>query len=218
MNSFLDKMRSGAGKAAFEADKLRRVAGLQSDLRRLRGEMEEAIAVVGRVAFDLHQHAQIAPPQLRAVCDQAATVLAEIGAREAELELVRNEQYVESFAAAYEPAALLCPAGHGPLVDGARFCSHCGQAGVAPLPPATASCATCGKPLEAEAQFCVNCGRPRDAQTTVELPHEPAAGRPATVRLDSPAAVRACPACGTAVPDPDTSFCATCGYPFKRAS
>jgi len=204
MNSFLDKMRSGAGKAAFEADKLRRVAGLQSDLRRLRSEMEEAMGSVGRVAFDLHQSGQVGPPQLRAVCEQAATVLAEIEAREAELDRVRNEQFVESYATADEPAPLLCPAGHGPLATGARFCPQCGQAGVAPMPPETEVCATCGSPLEVEARFCITCGRPRDRQTTAELPRPPA--------------TRACPACGAAVPTPDTPFCATCGYPFKRAS
>ena len=65
MNSFFDKMRSGAGKAAFEADKLRRVTSAQAELRGLRDELQKAVAIVGRVAFDLHQRGQVGPPELR---------------------------------------------------------------------------------------------------------------------------------------------------------
>ena len=71
MSSFFDKVRSGAGKAAFEADKLRRVTAAQSDLRGLREEMNRAVNLIGRVAFDLHQRGQDSPPELRAACDAA---------------------------------------------------------------------------------------------------------------------------------------------------
>ena len=136
MNNFFDKMRSGAGKAAFEADKLRRVTTAQAELRGLRDELQKGIALVGRVAFDLHQRGQIGPPELRAVCEQAAAALALINAKEEDIERIRAEQFVEPSFANYEPAgALLCPAGHGPLPGGARYCQHCGQPGISPAAP-----------------------------------------------------------------------------------
>lgn len=200
MNTFFDKMRSGAGKAAFEADKLRRVTSAQSDLRGLRDEMNKVIVLVGRAAFDLHQRGQVGPPELRAACDAAAAVLAQINAKEAEIETIRNEQFVEPGLPAYNPSALLCPAGHGPLPAGARFCQHCGQPGVAPAPPPAAAgrpCPACGAPLEPDARFCFNCGQPIGVAATPPAPPPPPPDPPRPTDPNQPPTVRL----GAAGPD-----------------
>lgn len=221
MNNFFDKMRSGAGKAAFEADKLRRVTAAQAELRGLRDELQKGIALVGRVAFDLHQRGQVGPPELRAVCEQAAAALALVNGKEADIERIRAEQFVEPSFANYEPSgALLCPAGHGPLPGGARYCQHCGQPGIPPAAPPVLACPACNAPLEAGARFCANCGQPLAAPpATPPRPTDP--NQPPTVRLGgnaSAAAVATCPSCGAPTPDPDAPFCLTCGYPLQRAA
>lgn len=230
MSSFFDKMRSGAGKAAFEADKLRRTTAAQSELRRLRDEMNRAVNLVGRVAFDLHQRGQTSPPELRAACDAAAAVLAQVSAQEAEIERIRNEQYVEPASAAYDPSPLVCPAGHGPLTPGTRFCQHCGQPGVPPAAAPTIPCPTCGTPLQPDARFCFNCGQPMTslpapppapsapaptAPSTPPTPTDPT--QPETVRLGGTKLAKlTCPSCGEPVLNDEESYCATCGYPLKR--
>ena len=224
MNSFFDKMRSGAGKAAFEADKLRRVTSAQAELRGLRDELQKAVAIVGRVAFDLHQRGQVGPPELRAVCEQAAAALALINAKEEDIERIRAEQFVEPSFAAYQPGGgLICPAGHGPLPGVARYCQHCGQPGISPAAPPAFACPTCNAPLEADARFCANCGQPLAApEPPAPEPLRPTdPNQPATVRLGdkgpaSTAPVTACPSCGTPLPSADAPFCVTCGYPLKR--
>ena len=227
MNNFFDKMRSGAGKAAFEADKLRRVTTAQAELRGLRDELQKGIALVGRVAFDLHQRGQIDPPELRAVCEQAAAALALVNGKESDIERIRAEQFVEPSFAAYEPAgALLCPAGHGPLPGGARYCQHCGQPGISPAAPPAFACPTCNAPLEADARFCANCGQPLAASPAPPAPPAPAPrltdpNQPPTVRLGGnpgAAAVAPCPSCGAIPPTPDAPFCLTCGYPLPGAA
>lgn len=230
MNNFFDKMRSGAGKAAFEADKLRRVTTAQAELRGLRDELQKSIALVGRVAFDLHQRGQVGPPELRTVCEQAAAALALVNGKESDIERIRAEQFVEPSFANYEPAgALLCPAGHGPLPGGARYCQHCGQPGISPAAPPAFACPTCNAPLEADARFCANCGQPLAASPTPPAPPASPAppprltdpNQPPTVRLGgnpSAAAVATCPSCGAPTPDPDAPFCLTCGYPLQRAA
>ncbi len=226
MSSFFDKMRSGAGKAAFEADRLRRVTAAQSELRRLRDEMNRAVNLVGRVAFDLHQRGQAGPPELSAACDTAAAVLAQVSAQEAEIERIRNEQYVEPATAAYDPSPLVCPAGHGPLTPGARFCQQCGQPGVPPAAAPAIPCPTCGTPLQTDARFCFNCGQPMTPLPPPKLappaPAPPAPTdptQPETVRLDSTKPTKlACPSCGEPVLSDTEAYCATCGYPLKRAT
>lgn len=219
MNTFFDKMRSGAGKAAFEADRLRRITGVQSELRGLREEMNRALELVGRVAFDLHQRGQTGPPELRAACDAAVAVLAQISGKETELEAIRNEQYEEAAALYYTPAALLCPAGHGPLPGGARFCQHCGAPGVAGAAAASqAACPTCGTVVEPGARFCATCGQPIGAPPAPrpDPPRSLDPNQPQTVPINSPS--RTCPSCGTPVTSPGALSCAACGYPFQRAT
>lgn len=222
MNTLFDKMRSGAGKAAFEADKLRRVTLIQSELRGLRDGFNKALGQAGTVALTVYQRGEINQPELRAACEQAAAVLAQVNAKEAEIERIRSEQYVEP-AITYPPGTLLCPAGHGPLPVGTRFCEHCGQPGVAPAPvaaaPAAALCPDCGQPLPPGARFCNNCGHPVGAAPAP--PQPPAAipnpNLPETVRLSGPTAAVLCPSCGAARADSEAAVCATCGFTFAPA-
>ena len=217
MNNLFDRMRSGAEKAAFEADKLRRLSAAQSDLRGLRDEMNKAVNQIGRIAFDLHQRGQGGPPELSAACEAATAVLAQISTQEAEIERIRNEQFLEHGADAKDPSPLVCPVGHGPLAAGARYCQQCGQPGVPVAPVALIPCPTCGAALQPDARFYYNCGQPMPAADAA--PQPPAApARSETVRLDSTKPVAACPSCGTPVLDASESFCSTCGYPFKRAT
>jgi len=231
MNSFFDKMRSGAGKAAFEADKLRRVTLIQSELRGLRDEFQKLCAQAGQIAFSLHQRGQIGQPELRAVCEQLAALHRQIGDQEAEADRVRNEQYVDASAAPAGPT-LLCPQGHGPIPPGARFCQLCGQPGVSAGGWASAPaaiCATCGDALTPDSAFCANCGAPvGGARPAGPPPLPPPAAAPprpptpdpsATVRLGGPGGAGApalCPSCAAPLTDPGAAACATCGYPLRR--
>ena len=187
--------------------------------------MNRAVNLVGRVAFDLHQRGQTGPPELRAACDAAAAVLAQVSAQEAEIERIRNEQYVEPATAAYDPSPLVCPAGHGPLTPGTRFCHHCGQPGVPRAAVPTIPCPTCGTPLQPDARFCFNCGQPMTSSPPPPAPAPTAPSpppaptdptQPETVRLGS--AKPTCPSCGEPVLNDAESYCATCGYPLKGAT
>lgn len=216
MNNFFDRMRSGAGKAAFEADKLRRVTLIQNELRGLRDDYQKAIAQAGQVAFSLYQRGQITQPELRVTCDAAAAVLARISAQEADIERIRGEQFVESAPGdAYDPAGLICPVGHGPLPVGARFCATCGQPGLAPAAPPARRCPTCGDGLAADARFCANCGQ------AIALPDSraPAPPLPDTMQLGPAASAppaATCPSCRAPLSHPDAPFCDACGQTFGR--
>lgn len=74
MNSFLDRIRSGAGKAAFEADKLRRMNAIQSGIKGLKDEVRRALNRVGDVAYDLYRDEQIDQPALEEACRQVQTL------------------------------------------------------------------------------------------------------------------------------------------------
>jgi len=227
MNSFFDRMRSGAGKAAFEADKLRRIALLQNELRGLRDDFHKALGQTGQMAFDLYQRGQVTQPELRAACDVAAAVMAAINAREADVERTRNEQFIDPQLAA--APLLACPMGHGPLPLGARFCQLCGQPGIdaPPSPPPPAFCCpTCGEDVAADTLFCANCGQqfgppaappaPPAALGSASPPAIPATLRLGAVQPPAPETAAHCPSCGAKPDRAEAVFCNVCGYRLQH--
>lgn len=191
MSSLVDRFKSGAGKAAFEADKLRRVQVAQSAIRPLRSEADRLYMEMGKLAYLLYTQGGITQPELHTAGERLATVQAQITGAEAEIERIRAEEYVEPVSSTTAGTGLICPNGHGTLAGGAVFCQICGAAGARPAAPpqplATMPCRQCGDALRLDARFCPSCGTP----------------------------VERCANCGEALPA-DALFCAECGTPTSQ--
>ena len=219
-------IRSGAGKAAFEADKLRRLNAIQSIIRSLEEEIRESTYRVGQVALELHQAGLLTQSELLQVCDHLVMLYSQKVAREQEIRAVRVEEYVEPQRETRY--SRLCPNGHGELPSTAMFCPVCGSRAVdAPTPaPSSRFCPSCGMSLTADTRFCPTCGAGvPQAQPTRPAPPPPAAVRepvkagpivfsslPSEKPQTLPPAVgaRHCPACGTALVA-EAIFCPGCG-------
>lgn len=188
MSSLTDRFRSGAGKAAFEADKLRRLTLAQNAIRPLRGDADRAYFELGKLAYLLHTRGAITQAELLTACRGMDDIQAKIAAAEAEVESIRAEEYVEPLSSGLSKGELICPNGHGALSGDASFCQKCGAAGVKPTVRATVACTNCGTGLEVDALFCAACGTP----------------------------VRRCASCSAPLL-PDAAFCAECGTPAISA-
>jgi membrane protease subunit (stomatin/prohibitin family) len=201
MSSFFDRIRSGAeqaaGKAAFEADKLRRVTALQGKLRALKNDFEKSIVETGQTAFALYQKEQIAGPEtLRQACTQLAAIQAQIVAYEQEVEAIRAETFEEPQAKAQY--GRVCPNGHGAILAQDNFCQVCGARAVEMLPPQGSTlCPNCGATLSSKARFCAECGQ--------------------EVKQGSTPSGEICANCG-ALRLPDSVFCTECGHRSVIAS
>lgn len=201
MSSILDQIRSGAGKAAFEAEKLRKVTAIRSEIRSLKNDVEEALLRAGQVAFQLHQSNAVTQPQLQEACARVDALQAQIAAREREIERVQSETYQEPKAG--PQYGHLCPNGHGELPAGARFCPECGAEGIYVSPPVGTSCSECGAAIPPEAQFCPSCGTPVPGPAT-DSPVSPAGTTCPTCGTPLVSGARFCPECGTPVPTSTT--------------
>lgn len=199
MDNFMNKFRSGAEKAAFEADKLRRVTAVQGTVRSLKSDFEKEFYQVGRVAFMLHQKQQIGQPELQEACDRLMAIQSQIQAREREIEQIRAEAYETSASIGQTRYGHLCPNGHGPIPPQDSFCQKCGARAIEVPPPKGRQCPHCGAALAAEARFCASCG-----QAVAPVPFSP------------PLIENQCPACGTALL-PGALFCAECGHHLKAS-
>jgi predicted amidophosphoribosyltransferase len=198
MEGFFKKVKRGAEQAALEADKLRRTTALKGEIGGLQGKIKQHTRDMGTKALELFDAGQLTQPDLLAICEQIATLRAQIAEREKEIEAIQREMLPE------EPEAALyghiCPQCRIRLPDEARFCPRCGgpAADVPPptLPEAPAGlvCSHCGGPLTAGAIFCPHCG------TKAEAP--------------APAPARACASCGAALVE-GAAFCPECGTPVE---
>ena len=167
MADLFGRIRSGAEKAAFEAEKLRRVQGVQGEIRSLKQEAEQQIYRVGRTAFSLYGGQQIDNPRLQQVCKRLADLQDNIAAKEKTVEDIKAEIFRASVAA--EEFGHICPNGHGALPLQDKFCQVCGATAIdVAAPAAAASCASCGSELSANARFCYQCGHEVAGETAVE--------------------------------------------------
>lgn len=191
MSSLVNRFKAGAGKAAFEADRLRRLQAAQSAVKPLRADAERLFTEMGKLAYLAYNQGALDRPELLTAGDRLAKIHSQIQEAEAEIERIRAEEYVEPLSAAAQ-SGLICPNGHGSLAGGASFCQVCGMAGVQPAPPPTTAantfpCRNCKTPLDAAARFCAVCGTP----------------------------VERCSSCNSILPT-DAVFCTECGTPVGK--
>jgi hypothetical protein len=223
MSSVFDRIRSGAGKAALEADKLRRITSIQSTIKSLKDEINQGFYRVGYVAFDLYRAERVTQPELQEACEHIITLQAQIAARERESETIRGEEYAEKTSGIQY--GNLCPNGHGELADGTRFCPTCGAKAIyTPPPTAGARCTACGAAMAPAAHFCPECGQPiaepsfasvqptPSPESAPSLPVQPLeADAPESVPVSPVAVPNKCPQCAASL-IPGAAFCPDCGY------
>ena len=161
MPGFFDKIKSGADKAAFEADRLRRVTVAQSALNKLKGELTTQTGAIGARAVELYDSGALAVPELQELCQQLDGLRQQVAAQEQEIERIREEKAPEAAAAAPTPTAApagrTCPNCHAEVAAGVKFCPNCGsKVDVAPAP---VTCPNCGATVPAGSRFCPECGK-----------------------------------------------------------
>jgi len=152
MPSFLDKLKSGADKAAFEADRLVRVNQAQAAVRSAQRDLEAETGALGREVLALHDAGTLTQPELLATCNKIDGLRQQVAALEAEVERVRQEKAPDPSAADVEPAADVPRPVPPPPISRT----------VAGAPSAPVSqggtCPNCGSPLRAGVRFCPECG------------------------------------------------------------
>lgn len=211
MSSIINRLRTGAGKAGLEADKLRRITAIQMTVRSLRQEIEKGIGQVGQVAFALYQQGLVTQPELQELqttCQVVANLYAQIAAHDKEVESIRAEEYDDPEQATY---GHVCPNGHGRLAPENRFCPKCGATAIDVPAPAMVRCHQCGASLEANIRFCSSCGFP----VTPRTPSGESLSSAEPV-LDAAAAKHTCPQCSASLM-PNAVFCIECGYRLTQA-
>ena len=160
MPGFFDKIKSGADKAAFEADRLRRVTQAQGALNKLKGELSAHMTTIGTRVVELRDSGSPAQPELEDLFQHLDGLRQQIADQQAEVERIRQEKAPEAPAApaaAPVPAGQTCPNCHAEVAAGVKFCPSCGSK--IEVAPAQATCPNCGAVVPAGSRFCPECGK-----------------------------------------------------------
>jgi hypothetical protein len=157
MPGFFDKLKSGADKAAFEADRLLRLNQAQSAVKSVQRELEAEILELGRQALALHDAGTLTQPELLATCSEIDAKRQEVAAKEAEVERIRQEKPPEAGAPAPEEP----PEPAEPVHSGPSYTPPAQQQ-TPPQPVAPVAggrtCPNCGTALPDDVRFCPECG------------------------------------------------------------
>ena len=161
MPGFFDKIKSGADKAAFEADRLRRVTQAQGVLNKLKGELTTQVTAIGAKAVELYDAGVMPQPEFQELFQQLDGLRQQITDQQAEVERIRQEKAPEAAAAAPAPTAApagrTCPNCHAEVAAGVKFCPNCGSK--VDVAPAQVTCPNCGATVPAGSRFCPECGK-----------------------------------------------------------
>jgi hypothetical protein len=152
MPGFLDRIKSGADKAAFEADRLVRLNQAQAAVRSAQRGLEAETGALGREVLALYGAGTLIQPELLPTCQKIDGLRQQVAALEAEVVRIREEQppgvaseaSAESAAEGRAPASAPTPPTPGPQPPAPVF--------------GDAACPNCRRPLRPGVRFCPDCG------------------------------------------------------------
>jgi hypothetical protein len=143
MPGFFDKIKSGADKAAFEADRLRRQSQAQGALNKVKGDLNTQAAGIGQKVLALYDAGALAQPELLELCQQMDALRQQVAVQEAEVERIKQERPPEAEVPAPAAAPVAAPAPTPAPTAAAKSCPHCG----ATVTGGGRFCPECGKPV-----------------------------------------------------------------------
>lgn len=126
-------------RAAWEADKLRRVNERQRELELLRRERAALVDQLITVIRDLEQRGQLTQPQLKTLGERLTAIDRDAQSGQSDIQAIRNESYT--------------PGSVSINVQRRNASTNATSGG-----RDTSPCPTCGRPVRGSAAFCSACG------------------------------------------------------------
>jgi hypothetical protein len=133
--SFFDKVKSGAGKVAFEADKVADAKKVEMDIGGLRKQINEIYTTLGEMSYRRYVATNQETPEFLEVCQRILAVDQKITLKQEELKQINAriwqapQQQQQSQASPPPPpqqGSKFCPSCGTSVSDTTKFCSNCG--------------------------------------------------------------------------------------------
>jgi uncharacterized coiled-coil protein SlyX len=150
MPDLFGKLKGGAEKVAFEADKMARLNRARGEVDQVKRQIESLYTKLGEMYYQQFAHPAAEGPAYDEVCQNIAELEGKLSEKQAEVQHINAESYGTQAA---QPAA---PAPEAAVEAAAPAAA----AGAAPpeAVPQTRFCPNCGQELTSAVKFCTNCG------------------------------------------------------------
>ncbi|GAP15101.1 protein containg zinc-ribbon domain [Longilinea arvoryzae] len=150
MSDFFGKLKSGAEKVAFEADKMARLNKAKGDLEKIKDQIRAQYAKIGELYYTQRSTGEVTGPAYDEICQAIAALEEQARAKGEEVQRINIETYgPQASQPAAQPASSPAPVPPAPSVTSSP---------VPPAPAATKFCPNCGKEVQAGVKFCPDCG------------------------------------------------------------
>jgi hypothetical protein len=141
MSGFFDKVKSGAGKVAFEADKVADAKKIEMDISGLKRSIDGIYTKLGEMSYRRYVATGQETPEFAEVCQQIIGIDQKIATKQEELKQINARVYQsatpqQTYTApptTYAPpppqpqqGGKFCPSCGSPMSETTKFCSNCG--------------------------------------------------------------------------------------------
>ncbi|MGE5223584.1 MAG: zinc-ribbon domain-containing protein [Omnitrophica WOR_2 bacterium] len=169
MPDFFGKLKSGAEKVAFEADKMARVNKAQGELNQLKRQIEAQYTKLGEMTYRKIVNQEAESPEVSGICQNITDLQQQATVKSEEVQRINAEQYTAPGAQAPAPApqpvqpapagATLTPESSASVQSPAAATTpETAQVPMAANQAQTRTCPNCGKEMAASVKFCPDCG------------------------------------------------------------
>jgi len=156
MSDFFGKLKSGAEKVAFEAEKAGRLNRAKGDLEKIKNQIQAQYTKLGELYYNKRATAGVTGAEYDEICQAIQDLDNQIESMNEEVRRITAETYAPQGAQpapqhAYEPPQVPSAPAPGeytpppmPAAAATKFCQNCGKE----LPPAVKFCPDCGTAVQ----------------------------------------------------------------------
>jgi hypothetical protein len=154
MSDFFGKIKSGAGKVAFEADKMNRLNHAKGDLEKIKNQIQANYTKLGEMYYNQRATLGATGPAYDETCQAIMNLEQQVASKNEDIQRINAEVYTAQGA---QPAPQ-------PYSGPTQFPSTPVPTQYTPPPapvntvPTTKFCPNCNREMALEVKFCPDCG------------------------------------------------------------
>jgi hypothetical protein len=154
MSDFFGKLKSSAGKVAFEADKMSRSSRANSELEKIKSLMQVQYIKLGELYYSQRVTTGVTGSAYDEICQEIMNLEQQVEAKNAEIQRINVDVYAPQGAqTTAQPVSAPTQAPSTPLPTQSTSPSS-----PAPSAATTKFCPNCGTEMPVATKFCPNCG------------------------------------------------------------
>jgi len=154
MSDFFGKLKSSAGKVAFEADKMTRLSRANGELEKIKSQIQAQYAKLGEIYYTQRETMGVTGSAYDGICQEIMNLEHQVESKNQDIQRINADVYtpqgtqttVQPVSAPTQspstpiPTQSSAPSASVPAASTTKFCPNCGTE----MPVATKFCPNCG--------------------------------------------------------------------------